>query len=77
MILTRALAVLLLALAVQTTPEQGFTSLFNGKDFTDWKVGGPAETFTVQDGAIVARGTPQHDLLRRSVSEITRSATSS
>ena len=58
MILTRALAALLLTLSMQTTPEPGFTSLFNGKDFTDWKVGGPAETFTVQDGAIVARGTP-------------------
>jgi 3-keto-disaccharide hydrolase len=54
-----AIAPLVLAVFVQAqTPEPGFTSLFNGKDFTDWKVGGPAETFTVQDGAIVARGTP-------------------
>ena len=59
MILTRTLPVaLLLALSVQQTPEPGFTSLFNGKDFTGWKIGGPAETFTIQDGAIVARGTP-------------------
>jgi len=58
MILTRAvLPVLLLASLMQTKPEAGFTSLFNGKDFTDWKIGGPAETFTIQDGAIVAQGT--------------------
>ena len=34
--------------------ESGFTSLFNGKDFTGWKISGPAESFTIQDGAIVA-----------------------
>ncbi len=60
MILTRALGVLLLAVSTQTTPEPGFTSLFNGKDFTGWKIGGPAETFTIQDGAIVANGTASH-----------------
>jgi hypothetical protein len=58
MILTRATLALLLAASLQApAPEPGFTSLFNGKDFTDWKIGGPAETFTVQDGAIVAQGT--------------------
>src|SRR5262245_50243838 len=40
--------------------EPGFTSLFNGKDFTGWKIGGPAETFTIQDGAIVANGAASH-----------------
>src|SRR5678809_1229400 len=42
------------------TPEAGFTSLFNGKDLTGWKIGGPAESFKVQDGAIVANGMPSH-----------------
>ncbi len=31
--------------------EPGWTSLFNGKDFTGWKIGGPAASFTLQDGA--------------------------
>ena len=40
--------------------EPGFTSLFNGKDLTGWKIGGPAESFKVQDGAIVASGAASH-----------------
>ena len=40
--------------------EPGFTSLFNGKDLTGWKVGGPAESFAVRDGAIVASGPASH-----------------
>src|SRR5436190_23161410 len=40
--------------------EAGFTSLFNGKDFTGWKISGPAESFTIQDGAIVANGATSH-----------------
>ena len=36
--------------------EAGYTSLFNGKDLTGWKAGGPADAFTVDNGAIVARG---------------------
>ncbi|WP_165221750.1 family 78 glycoside hydrolase catalytic domain [Aquisphaera insulae] len=34
----------------------GFTSLFNGKDFTGWK--GPVENYQVKDGAIVCK--PEH-----------------
>jgi hypothetical protein len=40
--------------------EAGFTSLFNAKDFTGWKISGPAETFKIEDGAIVANGQPSH-----------------
>src|SRR5438034_9339461 len=40
--------------------EPGWTSLFNGKDFTGWKIGGPATSFTIQDGAIVANGVASH-----------------
>jgi hypothetical protein len=32
------------------TPEEGFKSVFNGKDFTGW--GGPIENYEVVDGAI-------------------------
>jgi hypothetical protein len=42
------------------TVEPGFTSLFNGKDFTGWKIAGPTESFTIQDGAIVAKGATSH-----------------
>jgi hypothetical protein len=53
---------LVLAAAVQTAPavEPGFTSLFNGKDFTGWTIAGPAESFTIRDGAIVANGAASH-----------------
>src|SRR5262249_55443947 len=35
-------------------------SLFNGKDLGGWKVGGPQESFSVQDGAIVTTGATSH-----------------
>ena len=40
--------------------EAGFTPLFNGKDLAGWKAGGPAESFRVQNGAIVAQGPASH-----------------
>jgi hypothetical protein len=58
-----SLVVLMLAGAVQGKPsavEPGFTSLFNGTDLTGWRIGGPAESFTVRDGAIVASGPASH-----------------
>jgi len=39
-----------------TKVESGYTSLFNGKDLTGWKIGGPAESFMVENGAIRANG---------------------
>ena len=51
---------LLLALLLQAPKtEPGFTSLFNGKDFTGWKLVNPA-SFKIEDGAIVANGTAGH-----------------
>jgi hypothetical protein len=53
----------MLAAGLQATApvvEPGFTSLFNGKDFTGWKISGLAESFTIQDGAIVANGATSH-----------------
>jgi hypothetical protein len=53
-------APLLVALAFQAAPkESGWTSLFNGKDFTGWKLSNPA-SWTVKEGAIVANGTAGH-----------------
>ena len=40
--------------------EPGFTSLFNGKDLSGWKIAGPAATFAIRDGAIVANGPASH-----------------
>ena len=45
--------------------EAGFTSLFNGKDLSGWQVVGSPDAFRVEDGAIVAGGTPaSHAFLR-------------
>jgi hypothetical protein len=46
--------------AAAQTVETGFTSIFNGRDFTGWTIAGPAESFTIQDGAIVATGQASH-----------------
>jgi hypothetical protein len=61
-LITRVLSLLLAAAAQVAAPvvEPGFTSLFNGRDFTGWKIAGPPETFTIQDGAIVAKGATSH-----------------
>jgi 3-keto-disaccharide hydrolase len=40
--------------------ENGFVSLFNGKDLTGWKVNENQSTFSVKDGAIVAHGDRSH-----------------
>jgi hypothetical protein len=52
----------LLAAGLQISPavEPGFTSLFNGRDLAGWKISGPADSFTVQDGAIVTKGPASH-----------------
>ena len=47
------------ALAQAPANEAGFVQLFNGKDFTGWKISNPA-SFTIQDGAIVANGSAGH-----------------
>ena len=38
----------------------GFTNLFDGKTLNGWKVGANAETFKVEDGAIVVNGKVAH-----------------
>ena len=61
----RYVCALVIAVAASTQPaaqqlEPGFTSLFNGKDLTGWKIVGPAESWKVEDGAIVANGAASH-----------------
>ena len=52
---------ILLAFALQAAPkvEPGFTPLFNGKDFTGWKLSNEA-SWSIENGAIKANGTPGH-----------------
>lgn len=40
--------------------DEGWIQLFNGKDLSGWKIGGPAEVWKVEDGKIVANGPPSH-----------------
>jgi hypothetical protein len=57
----RQLALLaLFALAPLQAADDGWVSLFNGKDLTGWRVNENPATFTVQDGAIVAKGPRSH-----------------
>jgi hypothetical protein len=60
--LTRLLPLLVAAGLQMAAPrvEPGFTSLFNGTDFTGWTIAGPPESFTIADGAIVAKGAASH-----------------
>jgi hypothetical protein len=54
------LAPLAVAAFLQTgTTEPGFTQLFNGKDWTGWKVANEA-SFKIENGAIVANGSAGH-----------------
>lgn len=53
-------ATLLLALAPAQDKEEGFVSLFNGKDLAGWKANESPETFKVEDGKIVANGNRSH-----------------
>jgi len=53
--------VLLLFLAAgPALAEDGWIPLFNGRDFTGWKISENTGTFTIQDGAIVSHGPRSH-----------------
>jgi len=54
-------AVVLAACGSATAVEKGWISLFDGKTFNGWKVtkDNPG-TFTIADGAFVAKGNPAH-----------------
>jgi hypothetical protein len=51
---------LFLAVVPLSAADGGWTSLFNGKDFTGWKVNENTDTFSVKDGAIVSHGIRSH-----------------
>jgi hypothetical protein len=58
--MNRKLCIAALACAMTLPAQDGWISLFNGKDFTGWKLGGDPATFSVKDGVIVANGRPAH-----------------
>jgi len=49
----RVLALMILSGCAAASTEEGFESIFNGKDFTGWS--GPVSEYHVKDGAIVCR----------------------
>ncbi len=55
----RLALILLLALPAAFAAD-GWISLFNGKDFTGWKVGGDQNTFQIKEGSLVANGPVAH-----------------
>jgi 3-keto-disaccharide hydrolase len=56
----RSCCLMLLAIAPLIAADDGFTSLFNGKDLSGWKASEHPDTFSVHDGAIVAHGPRSH-----------------
>jgi hypothetical protein len=59
--MSRILCCLILAAALPlAAADPGWISLFNGKDLSGWKVNENEQTFSVQDGAIVAKGPRSH-----------------
>lgn len=58
--MNRSMLVLLLGAAPAVFAQSGWISLFNGKDFTGWKIGGNQSTFQIKDGAMVANGPVAH-----------------
>ena len=51
---------MVLVLAPLTAADEGWISLFNGKDLTGWRVNENPSSFSVKDGAIVASGPRSH-----------------
>jgi len=51
---------LLLFTSLSFTPQEGWVSLFDAKSLTGWKVGENANTFSVENGTIVAHGPTAH-----------------
>lgn len=59
--MTNRLTLLLLLASVSSAVAQdGWISLFNGKDLTGWKISGDKSTFRIEDGAMVTRGPVAH-----------------
>ena len=56
----RIVILLLIALVPLAAADEGWISLFNGKDLSGWRVNENPGTFSVKDGAIVSNGPRSH-----------------
>ena len=59
-ITTAAFVLLFLLAGVTSQAQDGWISLFNGKNFDGWKIGANAGSFTVVDGTIKVAGPRAH-----------------
>ncbi|HUQ68796.1 MAG TPA: DUF1080 domain-containing protein, partial [Planctomycetaceae bacterium] len=56
-----ACAMVLLGLtAALPAAEEGFTNLFDGKSYEGWKINESPESWSIKDGAFVAKGGRSH-----------------
>jgi len=58
--MNRIVLLTLITLVPLMAADDGWVSLFNGKDLTGWRVNENPGSFTVKDGAIVASGPRSH-----------------
>jgi len=56
----RLSVIYLFVIAATASAQDGWISLFNGKDLTDWKIGGDPSTFQIKDGAMFTKGPVAH-----------------
>jgi len=56
----RFILTVLLAAAPAAFAQDGWIALFNGKDFTNWKISGDQTAFQIKDGAMVTQGRVAH-----------------
>ena len=54
------LALIIMLAAPAAFAQNGWISLFNGKDSTGWRFGGGQDSFKVKDGAMVSNGKVAH-----------------
>ncbi|KAA0988842.1 3-keto-disaccharide hydrolase [Dyadobacter aurulentus] len=59
-ITSAAFALIFLLIGITSHAQDGWISLFNGKNFDGWKVGANAASFTVVDGTIKVAGPRAH-----------------
>ena len=58
--MNRLTGIFLMLLAPAMFAQDGWISLFDGKTFDGWKIGGNQASFTIQDGAMVTHGPVAH-----------------
>jgi hypothetical protein len=59
-ILSTAFALVSILTSVPSQAQDGWISIFNGKDLTGWKVGANASSFSIVDGTIQVAGPRAH-----------------